>query len=157
MRRVACFAVLMVLPLLASAKSEFAVDVERADFEKQKQSIEQALTIGEDLREISSADRAEVLQGLAKIEAQLADVGVASALEQTERQQVLAEQEAINKRLARAMADSRLVCERVQVIGSNMVKRTCTTVAAKKRQYELTQGALNGRDRPAAQPMPGQQ
>ena len=144
MRRPVYLAVLLLFPLMVAAKANFAVDAEHGDFAKQKHSIEKALASNNDLREISAEDRSQVLQGLEKIGAQLAEAGTLAALSPDGREQVLAEQEAINLSLERAMSDSRQVCTLERAIGSNMSKRKCVTVAAKRRMYEQTQREHGG-------------
>ncbi len=50
----------------------------------------------------------------------------------------------INSILKQTFADSKLVCTYEKPLGSNMKKRNCMTVAARKRSYDATQRTLQG-------------
>ncbi|MFZ9310786.1 MAG: hypothetical protein ACO24O_04710 [Arenimonas sp.] len=63
--------------------------------------------------------------------------------------QGLAAQNRINGILKQAFADSKLVCNYEQTLGSNMKKRTCLTMAAKKRNYDRTQRNLEMQKTPS--------
>ena len=52
----------------------------------------------------------------------------------------------VNVVLKKAFSDSRLTCTFEQALGSNMKKRQCMTVAARKRVYDITQQTLQGRE-----------
>ena len=48
-------------------------------------------------------------------------------------------QDKVNKILKQSFADSKLSCKLVAELGSNMKKKVCQTVAAKRRAYDRTQ------------------
>lgn len=61
------------------------------------------------------------------------------------KQQSSEAQASANRIFAKAFADSKLTCTFEKPMGSNMKKRTCMTMAAKKRIYEKTQKDLENR------------
>ena len=80
---------------------------------------------GSEYSELADANRLELYRQLDAIEQN------PSAAERN-----LASQKRANDILATGYADSRLICRQVKEIGSNMSKRSCMTVAAKRRAAE---------------------
>lgn len=137
----------------ASAKEAPLLDISKGDFEAQRSVIEKAVVSGDEYREISPGDRKQVLEGLIRIGELLggADSDELTSLNEA-RNAAFALQATINESLARAATDSRLVCTREHVIGSNRPKTICLTVAAKRRAFERTQERLGAGRRPVSTP-----
>lgn len=132
---------LLLATSVASAKSDFRIDITRSDLSKQRSLIDKALS-GRDLSEITAEDRQTVVGGLARLTEELADAKSLSGVPAERQDGLLAVQADVNAALTRAMDDSRQVCINVSEIGSNRLKRKCETVAAKRRAYEQTQSEL---------------
>jgi hypothetical protein len=58
-------------------------------------------------------------------------------------------EERINGILKQTFADSKLVCSYEKPLGSNMMKRSCMTTLAKKRNYDATQRNLKMQKTPS--------
>lgn len=127
---------------LAAAPMVFAnapVAVDANDFSGQRAQIEKDLADGETYVEISSADRGRVQASLERISAMLEGGKTPEALSADQKVDLYNNQEIINTILTQASADSRKVCTREAVTGSNRQVTTCTTVAERTRRREKDQ------------------
>jgi hypothetical protein len=120
----------------ASATAQPHVAVAEGDFAKQRARIETDLADGKTYAEISQADRARVRESLARISAQLNGVASVDELSEPARVAVFNDQEIINTVLTQAAADSRLLCERVQKLGTHRRTTQCETVAERRRRSQ---------------------
>ncbi len=120
----------------ASAAAESHVAVAEGDFAAQRARIEADLSDGKTYAEISPADRARVRESLARIAAQLNGVSSVDELSEPARVAVFNDQEVINTVLTRAAADSRVLCERVEKLGSHRRTTQCETVAERRRRSQ---------------------
>ena len=105
--------------LADSDKTPVQLDIASGNVPGQIQTIQKAIHEPR-YSEMSADDKSALNQQLAALQqGQLDSVGTAKAQEQ------------VNSILSKAYADSRMVC--------NLKKRTCKTVAAKKKQHQNTQ------------------
>lgn len=109
-------------------------------FQVQREAIITALGDGKTYSEIPPQDQQMVRESLDRISAWLGDAQTVEQVAHDVRVRAFNEQEKINTLLTRAHADSRLVCKREKLIGSNRPTNTCSTVAERRRARE---GAVN--------------
>jgi hypothetical protein len=120
------FTGLLLLSTALSAASDAPVqlDISKGDITTQRAAIARAVS-GNEYSEFGAAERTELSALLDTIEQN-----------PTASEQNLASQKRVNAILATAYSDSKQICRQVKEIGSNMSKRTCMTVAAKRRAAE---------------------
>ncbi len=92
--------------------------------------------------ELKPADHAQVVNALARIQEKLGSDGVLSGLHPTAQVDVVNDQELVNTLLAKARADSRLVCRRETLTGSNRPQTICMTVAERAAARERSMEAM---------------
>lgn len=110
--------------LWAASDAPVQLDVSKGDIAGQRAAIMKTIS-GNEYSELADGDRNELVRQLDAIEQD------PSAVERN-----LASQKRANQILATGYADSKLICRQVKEIGSNMSKRSCMTVAAKRRAAE---------------------
>ena len=115
---------LMVAASQVSANTPVQLDIAKGDIPAQRNTIDKAI-VSEEYVEFVPAERAELATLLIEIGEN------PSAADQN-----LLKQKRANEILAKAFADSRMICRQVKEVGSNMSKRSCMTVAAKRRASE---------------------
>ena len=125
----------------AAADTGTRVDVDNG-FQAQRDSILKALSDGKTYSEIDVADREKVKAALARMATALDQTGGMAQLGEQQKVAVFNDQELVNGILTRAGEDSRLVCERVQKVGSHRMTNQCLTVAERRRATEQAQKAL---------------
>ncbi len=118
---------------LAIAAEAIVLDVAKSGFASQKAAILNAINQDANYSEMSESDRAKVASALDTISATLSEGKTLDSVTPQEKQSIEAYQADINKLLDRAARDSRMVCTREPVLGSNMPKRICKTAAARNR------------------------
>ena len=110
-----------------SAKEPVQLNIAAGNVPGQVQMIQKVIQEPEYV-EMTAADKSNLNSQLAALQqGQLDSVATSEAQEQ------------VNAILKKAFADSRIVCVFEKPLGSNLKKRTCTTVAAKKKQHQNTQ------------------
>jgi hypothetical protein len=114
---------------------------EGAPYTEQRQHIVDDLQKGDVYSEIKAEDQARVLAALARIDAKLIN-GERANLSEADKLAVFNDQELVNTVLTQAREDSRLICKRERVVGSNMPQRVCITVAERRRARENSTDAL---------------
>lgn len=92
--------------------------------------------------ELSQDDRAQVVNALSRISGRLGDDAVLSSLHPTAQVEVVNDQDLVNTLLAKARADSRLVCRREKLTGSNRAQTVCMTVAERDAARERSMEAM---------------
>jgi hypothetical protein len=115
---------LMAAASQVSANTPVQLDIAKGDIPAQRNTIDKAI-VSEEYVEFVPAERAELATLLIEIGEN------PSAADQN-----LLKQKRANEILAKAFADSRMICRQVKEVGSNMSKRSCMTVAAKRRASE---------------------
>lgn len=121
----------------AIAADAIQIDVAKADVRSQKTLVISTINGDEKYSEMTQESRADVMSRLDRISEMLPDGHTIAALDAEKQRAVASDQEAINKLLAKAFRDSRLVCTREIVLGSNMLKRICKTAAARSRDNDI--------------------
>ncbi len=125
MKGIICTGLLLLSTTLSAASdAPVQLDISKGDITGQRAAIMKAIS-GSEYSELADANRLEIYSQL-------------DAIEQnpTAAERNLASQKRANDILATGYADSRLICRQVKEIGSNMSKRSCMTVAAKRRAAE---------------------
>ncbi len=112
----------------------------------QLQRVESTLE-SERYSEISPAAKLEVRGLLLRMRTALGDRTQISQMDPTAQVALYNDQSKVNQILSQAHADSRVVCRRERVIGSNMPQNQCMTVAERRRVTENAQRELLSRDR----------
>jgi len=160
MRKVAyaVAALLIVVSATASAASQMKptagpLDVSRpADVvASQISAIRADLAKGEDYSEISADNRAKVSNAMTRIERTIETRG-STELSADEQVTVFNDQEVVNTVLTSAKDDSRMVCQRVRAVGSNMVTSQCMTVAQRREMRRNSERNMNDVQR--SRPLP---
>jgi hypothetical protein len=126
------FTSLLIFSSICSAaasndKQPIQLSIAAGNLSQQRLEINQKLSLP-NYSELSQDNRVELNQ--------LLDSLVADQLLGSE---AIIGQDKINNILKQTFADSKLVCKLEAEIGSNMKKKVCQTVAAKRRAYEQTQ------------------
>ena len=129
------------LPAAAADPVHTVVDAERS-FDVQRATILKAMDDGKTYVELSRAEREQVRDSLELISRLLAGKPGVDALSEPDKVKLFNEQEAVNARLTRAHADSRLVCTREKRVGSHRATNVCYTVAERRRMREQTLDAM---------------
>ncbi len=114
---------------------------EGKSYVEQRQRIVDDIRGGEVYSEIRAEDRANVLAALERIDAKLVN-GDRASLPEADKVAVFNDQELVNTVLTQAREDSRLICRRERVVGSNMPQNVCSTVAERRRARENGVDAL---------------
>lgn len=143
-----CRTLLAVALLVSPAMSAMAAPAaksrplqEGAPYVEQRQRIVGDLQKGDVYSEITAEDRASVLAALARIDAKLAN-GERANLSEVDKVAVFNDQELVNTVLTQAREDSRLICRRERVIGSNMPQNVCITAAERRRARDNSADAM---------------
>lgn len=124
----------------ADGKSAVQLDV-KLSIAEQLASVESAIGT-ERYSEIAAEDRAAVRDALGRIRANVGDAPSVDGLEPGIRNAVFNDQELVNTIMTRAHADSRMVCERVQLTGSNRREQVCMTVGQRRELRENSKDVL---------------
>ncbi|MGH8109918.1 MAG: hypothetical protein ACREO1_14505 [Arenimonas sp.] len=117
------------------AADAIQLDVTKENFLEQRNTIVTKINKDVDYAEISNADRGELTAALARIGEKL-NQGNFSNLSDEDRKQVTLDQGMVNKALTQAKKDSRLICKKEPILGSNFDKRVCRTAAQLKREND---------------------
>lgn len=126
-------------------KSPVQLDV-KLSIAEQLALVESAMGT-EHYSEIGQQDRAAVRDALGRIRANIGDAPSADGLAPDIRNAVFNDQELVNTIMTRAHADSRMVCERVQLTGSNRREQICMTVGQRREMRENSKDALRNYNR----------
>jgi hypothetical protein len=95
-------------------------------------------------RELSPDDQKKVLATLDRMDTRWQTAEDATGLTPAARVDMANDQEVVTTLLTQASADSRMVCERVATIGSNLPKNVCKTIAQRRREQKEAQDAARG-------------
>lgn len=121
-------------------KSPMQIDVGN-DIAQQLQMVEMAIG-SESYSELEDQDRIAVRDALGRIRANVGPNHTVDGLAPDIRTAVFNDQEIVNTIMSRAHADSRMVCERVRMTGSNRREQVCMTVAQRRDMRENSVDAL---------------
>ncbi len=117
------------------AADAIQLDVTKENFLEQRNTIVTKINKDVDYAEISNEDRGELTAALSRIGEKL-NQGNFSNLSEEDRRQVTLDQGMVNKALIQAKKDSRLICKKEPILGSNFDKRVCRTAAQLKREND---------------------
>ena len=131
------FASALLLSPVAFADDALQLDVISKPFSPQKDAVLNAVNTNAKYSEITQADRANIESSLLGISDVLAGGKNIASLDAPSRENIQFNQDTVNKLLVKAFRDSKLVCTKEAVIGSNMLKRLCKTSAARKRDSDF--------------------
>jgi hypothetical protein len=122
----------------ALAADALQIDVSQPTLSAQQESILKAINNDAKYSEMTPADRTVVQSALSEILETLAGGKNIGSLDSQSRQKLESNQAEVNRLLAKAFSDSRLVCTKEAPIGSNMMKRVCKTAAARNRDNDIS-------------------
>ena len=114
------------------------------DYSAQRTKIEKAISDDAKFVEMTSEARAMVRQSLERIAEGMGESTTLKSLDQPTQASLMALQSGINSALTTAASDSRQVCKRERVLGSNMPKRICMTAAAQRQRDKRLQDENDG-------------
>lgn len=145
MTRLGLIAVALMFGVVANAGAQGGKQppksLDREQISASLRSAEAALT-SEDYSELSSAKRNEVQMALGRIKATLDEYPDQAAIPENRKVALFNDQEMVNTVLMRAKEDSRMICKRERVVGSNRLTSRCMTVAERRRLREEAQDSL---------------
>jgi hypothetical protein len=127
------FAVALLFSSAAFAEDSLKLDLAAKSFGPQKAAVLNAINVDQKYSEIELAERNAVIKALERISEMLSDEKPFSSIDAVNREHVLADQQLINSALEQAKRDSKMICAKEAVIGSNLPKRICKTAAARNR------------------------
>jgi len=131
---------LFLFSLLLASSMALADDAitglqDKPQFQAMKSEVAQAFDKHDDkYKELTPEDQKKVLDTLDRMAHRWAKAESLAGLSPNDRTEMANDQEVVTTLLTHASAESRLVCERVIPIGSNLPKRVCKTVAQRNRE-----------------------
>ncbi|AVO31697.1 hypothetical protein [Stenotrophomonas maltophilia] len=111
--------------------------------QQQIERIEVELNDGKTYSELKPADRSRVREALVRMRTAVEQHPNRDAMPEQVRTDVFNDQEIVNTVLTQAREDSRLICQREKVIGSNRSTTQCMTVAERERYKDKAQHDLS--------------
>ncbi|HFK2921968.1 hypothetical protein [Stenotrophomonas beteli] len=150
MYRTTTLALMLSLGLAATVQAKAQKEAVRMDattpVSEQIRRVETAIG-SEDYSEIGLEDKSRVQQALNRIKVKMNGREKVDELAAQERTDIFNEQEIVNTIMSRAQADSRMVCRRERLTGSNMPQSVCMTVAQRRKAQEDSRQALTDQQR----------
>jgi hypothetical protein len=139
----------VVLTLLLSTASAMADDAvqglqTRQQFTAMKTQAIKDLNDHDKYKEITPEDQKTLMETLNRMDQRWQNVDPSGQLNPTEQTEMANDQEVVTSILTHTAASSRLVCERVATIGTNLPKRVCKSVAQREREMKAAQDGLRG-------------
>jgi len=114
----------------------------KQEFETNRTNVTKALADHDDkYKELSGADQKKVAETLDRMEERWQKAGDSGTLSGADQVAMANDQTLVTATLSQASADSRVVCERVQQIGSNLPKNVCKTAGQRRREMIEAQNA----------------
>lgn len=130
------------------------VDAQRGSFEAQSAEVRNALADGETYVEMNGAHRHDVGALLDAIQQQLGGRSF-SELDPASRARVMESQSRLNALLDQGAKDSRQVCRRERLVGSNRHSTQCMTAAQRARMRDAHREGLRQITRGGGSQAPG--
>ncbi len=150
MYRKTTLALMLSLGLVATVQARAQKDTVQMDsftpVSEQIRRVETAMG-SEDYSEIGLEDKSRVQQALNRIRIKMNGREKVDELAPQERNDLFNEQEIVNTIMTRAQADSRMICRRERLTGSNMPTSVCLTVAQRRKAQEDSRRALTDQQR----------
>ena len=127
------FVTALLLSSSVFADDSLKLDLAAKSFAPQKAAVLNAVNVDQKYSEIEPVKRDAVIKALERISEMLSEEKPFSSIDAANREHVLADQQLINSALEQAKRDSKMICAKEAVIGSNLPKRICKTAAARNR------------------------
>ena len=105
--------------------------------------IEADLSDGETYSEITLDQRSRVREALGRMRGIVERNGSEASLSAANRSELFNDQQVVHTVLTQAREDSRLICRRERVVGSNMPQTQCMTVAQRERVKNTSQSSMD--------------
>jgi len=141
--------VLIVLSFVLGVGSAMA-DGAMQGLQTQQQFVAMKTQVIKDLndhdkyKEITPEDQKTLMNALNRMDGRWQNADPSGQLTPAEQTAMANDQEVVTSILTHTAEDSRLVCERVATIGTNLPKRVCKSVAQRAREMKAAQDALRG-------------
>lgn len=129
---------------LAAKSAAPSMDIGKADLAGQRDAVIREMEKGERFAEISDEDKANVLAALDRMGKLVGDRTVGQ-LSESEKVELINDQELVNALLTKASIDSRMQCKREKRVGSHRTTSTCRTVAEWRRASEQSREDMERR------------
>jgi hypothetical protein len=126
--------ILFSAPTLASEAIQ--IDLSKPTIAEQQRLVIKTISDDPKYSEMQKTDRDTVQATLLEISDALVGGKSLASLNLESRREIELKQQTVNNLLAKAFRDSKMVCTKEAVIGSNMLKRLCKTAAARKRDND---------------------
>lgn len=137
----------------AKADSKQVVQMDKTTpLSEQISQVEKALS-SEQYSEVSLEDKSVVRSALERIRLRTEGVEHVDSLNPQAKVDVFNDQEKINTILTRAHADSRLICRRERITGSNFPQNVCMTVAQRRKAEEAGRDVMRNANRSQMRPL----
>ena len=114
---------------------------DKPQFVAMKAQVNKDLADGDRYKEIKPEDQKKLLATLTKMDERWQHADDLAHLSPQDRVGMANDQEIVAGILDHASADSRMICERITPIGSNLPKNVCKSVAQRRREQEQSQDA----------------
>jgi len=132
----------LALVSTASASRGKDVFVPGQPLQQQIARIEVELKDGETYSELKQDERTRVNDALARMRAAVEQYPARDSMPEPVQTQVFNDQQVVNTVLTQAREDSRLICRRERIVGSNRPQTSCMTVAERNRKREESDNQL---------------
>jgi len=130
----------LTLATVASASKESSeVFLPGKPLQQQIERIEIQLNDGETYSELKQSDRSRVREALVRMRTAVEQHPNRDSMPEQVRTDIFNDQQIVNTVLTQAREDSRLICQREKVTGSNRSTTQCSTVAERARQKDRAQ------------------
>jgi hypothetical protein len=114
---------------------------DKPQFVAMKVQVNKDLADGDRYKEIKPEDQKTLLATLTKMDERWQHADDLAHLSPDDRIAMANDQEVVAGIITHASADSRVICERVEPIGSHLPQNICKTVAQRRREQEQAQDA----------------
>lgn len=121
---------------IAASVDVLQLDVTKPNFSQQQDSILKAINTDVNYGEISAENRVLLTKSLTSIADTLKASQSFASVPTEIQQQLLTAQKLVNETLLQVKKDSRMVCKKEPVLGSNFDKKVCRTAASLKREND---------------------
>ncbi len=138
---------IVALSLLLAVGSAMADDSihgiqTKQDFIAMKAKFNKDLSDGTRYKELAPDDQKNVVATLGRMDARWQKADDAAHLSPDDRIAMANDQEVVAGILDHASVDSRVVCQRIELIGSKFPKNVCKTVAQMRREQDQAQDSM---------------
>jgi hypothetical protein len=114
----------------------------RQEFAAMKARIVKDIGDGKQYKEMTANDQKTLVAALNRMDARWEHADENGQLNPNDRVEMANDQELVSTITQHASADTRVVCQRIEPIGSHFPKNVCKTVAQARREQEQSQDAM---------------